>query len=113
KAIAREQTAMEDHDVLILDLSEVPHMGVTSSLAIENAIKQAIDSGRHVFIVGAAAKIKQRLQKLGILSSLPPHHIVDEREEALKQALTLVKYPSSDNVSDYPTTGFNETALGQ
>ncbi|MGB3755380.1 MAG: SulP family inorganic anion transporter [Rivularia sp. (in: cyanobacteria)] len=112
KAIAREQTAMKDHDVLILDLSEVPHIGVTSSLAIENAIKDAIDNGRHVFIVGAAGKIKQRLQKLGILNILPPNHIVDSREEALKQALNLVNYRRND-VSQYPTTGFNETALEQ
>ena len=112
KAIAREQTAMKDHDVLILDLTNVPHMGVTSSLALENAIKEAIDNGRHVFIVGAEGKIKQRLQKLGILNMLPPHHIVMEREEALKQALNLVSY-RGDDVSNYPTTGFNETALGQ
>ncbi|MBV6626495.1 MAG: SulP family inorganic anion transporter [Rivularia sp. (in: Bacteria)] len=111
KAIAREQTAMKDHDVLILDLSEVPHMGVTSSLAVENAIKEAIDNNRHVFIVGAAAKIKQRLQKLGILNMLPPHHVVETREEALRQALSLVNYRSND-VTNYPTTGFNETAMG-
>jgi SulP family sulfate permease len=113
KAIAREQTAMKDHDVLILDLSEVPHMGVTSSLAIENAIKDAIDKGRHVFIVGATGKIKQRLQKLGIFSMLPPHHIVGSREEALKQALNLVGYRSDDVSENYPTSGFNETAFGQ
>ncbi len=113
KAIAREQTAMKDHDVLILDVTNVPHMGVTSSLAVENAIKEAIDNGRHVFIVGATGKIKQRLQKLGIFNMLPPHHIVDSREEALKQALNLVSYRGSDDVSQYPTTGFNETALGQ
>ncbi|WP_414619328.1 SulP family inorganic anion transporter [Calothrix sp. CCY 0018] len=112
KAIAREQTAMKDHDVLILDLTNVPHMGVTSSLALENAIKEAIDNGRHVFIVGAQGKIKQRLQKLGILNMLPPHHVVNEREEALKQALNLVSYRGSNDL-DYPTTGFNETALGQ
>ena len=63
KAIAREHTAMKDHDVLILDLSDVPLLGVTASLAIENAIKDAVESGRHVFIVGAAGKIKQRLEK--------------------------------------------------
>ena len=103
---------MNEHDVLILDLGEVPHMGVTSSLAIENAIKEAVDNGRHVFIVGAAAKIKQRLQKLGILNKLPPDHIVDSREEALRQALSLVSYSGSDVSSDYPTTGFNETAMG-
>jgi SulP family sulfate permease len=113
KAIAREQTAMKDHDVLILDLTNVPHMGVTSSLALENAIKEAIDNGRHVFIVGAQGKIKQRLQKLGILNLLPPNHIVNEREDALRQALNLVHYRGGDELSNYPSTDFNETALGQ
>jgi len=113
KAIAREQTAMKDHDVLILDLTEVPHIGVTSSLAIENAIKEAIDNGRHVFIVGATGKIKQRLQKLGILDLLPPSHILMDRVEALRQSLNLVSYRRDDMTADYPTTGFNETALGQ
>lgn len=112
KAIAREQTAMKDHDVLILDVTDVPHLGVTSSLAIENAIKDAIDKGRHVFIVGATGRIQQRLQKLGILSMLPPNHIVMDRVEALRQAVNLV-YSSGNISADYPTTGFNETALGQ
>lgn len=90
KAIAREHTAMKDHDVLILDLSDVPLLGVTASLAIENAIKDAVESGRHVFIVGAAGKIKQRLEKLGILSLLPSENLMLERVEALRRALTYV-----------------------
>lgn len=90
KAIAREHTAMKDHDVLILDLSDVPLLGVTASLAIENAIKDAVESGRHVFIVGAAGKIKQRLEKLGILSLLPSENLMLERVEALRRALTFV-----------------------
>jgi SulP family sulfate permease len=90
KAIARQQTAMEDHDVLIMDLSDVPHLGVTASLALENAIKEACDKGRHVFIVGAAGKIKRRLEKLGVLDMLPPHHLLMDRKETLKQALLLI-----------------------
>ena len=90
KAIARQQTAMEDHDVLILDLSDVPLLGVTSSLAIENTIKEACEHDRHVFIVGAAGKIKRRLEKFGILELLPPNHLIMERKEALRQALALI-----------------------
>jgi SulP family sulfate permease len=41
---------------LIVDLSEVPILGVTSSLAIENAIKEAIDVGREVIVVGATGR---------------------------------------------------------
>ena len=112
KAISREQTAMKDHDVLILDLTEVPHVGVTSSLALENAIKDAVDKGRHVFIVGATGKTKQRLQKLGILDMLPPSNVLMDRVEALRQAVNLV-YSSGNINEEYPSIDFGETALGQ
>ncbi|NEP45568.1 MAG: SulP family inorganic anion transporter, partial [Okeania sp. SIO2H7] len=100
KAISRQQTAMADHDVLIMDLSDVPHLGVTASLAIENAIEEACDNGRHVFIVGAAGKIKRRLEKLGVLNLLPPQHLLMDRKAALKQALFLISGAvEADNVA--------------
>jgi SulP family sulfate permease len=89
-AISREHTAMEDHDVLVLDLHDVPLLGVTASLAIENAIKDALDAGRQVFIVGAKGKIRKRLEKLGIFNLIPPDNVFVEREEALKQAAAFV-----------------------
>ncbi|PSO66849.1 MAG: sodium-independent anion transporter [Cyanobacteria bacterium QH_8_48_120] len=92
-AIARQRKAMEDqdHNALILDLRDVPHLGVSSSLAVENAIREAVDKGRHVFIVGAADQSKQRLENLGILSLIPPQHLLMDRQEALRQAVTLVE----------------------
>ncbi|MBD2773793.1 SulP family inorganic anion transporter [Iningainema tapete] len=91
KAIAREQTAMKDHDVLIVDLSDVPLLGVTASLAIENTIKDAIEKDRKVFIVGATGKIQRRLEKLGIFDLLPQNQILMDRTEALRQAVALVR----------------------
>ncbi|NEP57210.1 MAG: SulP family inorganic anion transporter [Symploca sp. SIO2G7] len=90
KAIARQQVAMEDHDVLIVDLSDVPHLGITSSLAIENAIKEAYEKGRQVFIVGATGQTQKRLQSLGVLAMLPPNNVLMDRREALEQAVALV-----------------------
>lgn len=90
KAIAREHTAMQKADVLILDLSDVPLLGVTASLAIENAIKDACERGLQIFIVGATGKIKRRLETLGILSLIPQHHLVVNRVEALRQAVYFV-----------------------
>ncbi|MGB7276040.1 MAG: SulP family inorganic anion transporter, partial [Geitlerinemataceae cyanobacterium] len=87
KAISREHNAIENIDALILDLSDVPMLGVTASLAIENAIIEAIDKGRHVFIVGATGSIKRRLEKFGILKRIPPHHLTIDRTEALRQAV--------------------------
>ena len=91
KAISREHNAMKHCQALIVDLIEVPMMGVTSSLALENAIKEAIEEGRHVFIVGASGKIKQRLDKLGITEMISSGHILMDRKEALQKAMALVQ----------------------
>ncbi|WP_414527681.1 SulP family inorganic anion transporter [Nodularia chucula] len=100
KAIAREHSAMADSDVLILDLSDVPMLGVTASLAIENAIKDACEQGRHVLIVGASGKVKRRLEKFGIERFVPAHNFFMNRTEALKQALALVDDPYSSSISE-------------
>jgi SulP family sulfate permease len=113
KAIAREQTAMQDHDVLIVDLSDVPLLGVTASLAIENTITDAIDKGRHVFVVGAAGKILRRLEKLGILDLLPSHHILMSRTEALRQALILVNGHAHDTTAARYQTQGNDSASNE
>jgi SulP family sulfate permease len=105
KAIAREHTAMQDHDVLILDLSDVPILGVTASLAIENAIKDAVDQGRQVFIVGATAKIKQRLERLGIFKLLPPQNVTMDRVEALRQAVAYLRHSGKGAIGDRLAVG--------
>jgi SulP family sulfate permease len=91
KAISREHNAIKDCDVIILDLSDVPMMGVTASLTIESAIREAVEKGRQIILVGITGKVKKRLENLGVLSLLPPHHLVIERKQALEQAITLVK----------------------
>lgn len=90
KAIAREHSAMADSDVLIMDLTDVPMLGVTASLAIENAIKDASEQGRHVLVVGATSKVKKRLDKFGISRFVPEHYMFVDRIDALKQAVALV-----------------------
>ncbi|ABA24816.1 Sulfate transporter/antisigma-factor antagonist STAS (plasmid) [Trichormus variabilis ATCC 29413] len=107
KAIARKHSAMVNYDVLIVDLSNVPFLGVTASLAIENAIKESSEQGCYVLIVGASNKVKQRLEKFGIIGFVPLHHMFVDRLEALKQAVALVNHHAgSDNfaVSILPDT---------
>ncbi|MDB9343524.1 SulP family inorganic anion transporter [Nodularia spumigena CS-586/05] len=99
KAIAREHSAMVDSDVLILDLSDVPMLGVTASLAIENAIQDAYEQGRQILVVGAGGKVKRRLEKFGIEKFVPSHHFFMNRSEALKQALALVNPAFIRNVA--------------
>lgn len=93
KAIAREHNAMVDHDVLILDLQDVPILGVTASLALENAIQEAHEQGRPVFVVGATAQVIGRLEKLGVRRFIPTEQMVETRTEALTLALDLLGIP--------------------
>lgn len=91
KAIAREHSAIDNYDVLIMDLEEVPVLGVTSSLAIENAIQEALDVGRAVIVTGATGKIRSRLEKVGIGGMIPDEHWVTDRLIALEEGLRIIE----------------------
>ncbi len=91
KAIAREHRAIDSYDVLIVDLSEVPVLGVTSSLSIENAIQEALNAGREVMIVGATGKVKNRLESLGIAGLIRDEYWMQDRLAALKEGLAIVQ----------------------
>jgi SulP family sulfate permease len=88
KAIAREHNAIGDCKAVIFDLSEVSHLGVTAALAVENAVEEAIEKGRQVFVVGAADTTQRRLEKLGLFQKLPRECTSVSRLEALQQAVS-------------------------
>ena len=90
KAISREHNLINDYQALVLDLSEVPILGVTSALALENAIAEAIEKGRQVYIVGLQSQAEKRLNKLGILNKVPPENLLGDRTMALREALDYV-----------------------
>jgi len=90
KAIAREHNAIRDCKAVIFDLSEVSHLGVTAALAVENAVEEAIEKGRQVFVVGAADTTQRRLEKLGLYKKLPAERTSISRHEALQQAVAAL-----------------------
>jgi SulP family sulfate permease len=87
KAIAREHNAIGECKAVIFDLSEVSHLGVTAALAVENAVEEAIEKGRQVFVVGAADTTRRRLEKLGLFKKLPAERTTLSRLAALQQAV--------------------------
>ncbi|WNZ44770.1 SulP family inorganic anion transporter [Leptolyngbya boryana CZ1] len=90
KAIAREHNAMKEADALVVDLTDVPTMGVTASLAIENVIRDASDKGLAIYLVGASEKVQRRLQKLGLFDVIHADHFFSDRTAALEQAVSQV-----------------------
>lgn len=90
KAISRQHTSISDYQVMILDLSDVPMIDVTVGLALENAIKDALDAYCEVLLLCPHLDTRKRLQKLNVLSLIDSDNHCTSREQALKLALSHV-----------------------
>lgn len=90
KAISRQHAVLADHQVLIVDFTGVPVLGVSSSLAIEQMVVEDLAAGRTVFIVGAEGDVLERLRKLGILDRIPAENLYTDRETAVQVAGALL-----------------------
>jgi SulP family sulfate permease len=99
KAIAREHAAMREAEVLILDLTDVPHLGVTASLSLENVVKDALGNDRKVLIVGAQGQTRNRLEKLKVLNLIEPNHLCDSRVQAFELSLEMIRGADEPNLS--------------
>lgn len=90
KAIGRSHTADSAHRALVIDLSDVGLMGTTVGLAIENVIRDALEAGRHVFLVLNPAEQRRWTEQLEIGRLLPAERILTQRRAALAQAAELI-----------------------
>ena len=112
KAISRQRQAVQNCKAFILDLSEVPHLGVTTSLSIENAIQEAVDGGKAVYVVGAKEQTYKRLTRLGLLDIVPAERFLSDRTVALRQAVSAVNRTDDKPIaSAQPSTGSSIPAV--
>lgn len=62
----------QNFDILILDFTNVPLIGVTAAMTIEAEIKAARRQRQgEIFIVGASGQVKERLSKFRVQDTLP------------------------------------------
>jgi SulP family sulfate permease len=66
KFLSQQLTSVDDFQTLVLDLSQVPLLGVTAALAIETICLDCRDQNRKVWIVTANHQPLERLQRLGV-----------------------------------------------
>jgi len=84
KVISRRYAVLDNHEVLVVDFTEVPVLGVSSSLALEEMILSDLKAGRPVFLVGASDQVKERLRNLGLLDKLPAENVFETRADAMQ-----------------------------
>ena len=85
KGISARMGLIQSYKVLILDVTDVPRIGVTATLAIERMVQEARSAGRTLFIAGANQGLEQRLRQFGVEGVLRP-----SRLDALQEAAQLI-----------------------
>ncbi|MGB5426850.1 MAG: SulP family inorganic anion transporter [Gammaproteobacteria bacterium] len=87
RVISRKNSEVEGIRTLIVDLTEVVHLGVSAALAIEEAMLDMIDAGRSVYVVVGPGQPRRRLENMGILERMPQQNVVEDRLVALKHSI--------------------------
>ena len=85
KGITERMMLVRNYKVLILDITDVPRLGVTATLAIEDMVQEALNNSRKAYVAGASGRVKDRLAKFGV-------DVIGTRKEALTAAI--------DNLND-------------
>ena len=80
KGITERMMFIRNYKVLILDITDVPRLGVTATLAIEDMVQEAKLNNRKAYVAGASGKVKERLSKFGVA-------VIGSRKDALESAL--------------------------
>lgn len=106
KIISQRITIIKDYQVLVLDLSDVPSIGVTAALAVETIVEDAVKRHRHVWIVVSPGQVQRRIETLKLHRFLPKTNssnieagtvklpqisLVENRFQALQSALAIVQ----------------------
>ena len=85
RGINSRVSQVHNYEALLLDISDVPRMGVTAALAVERMIKEAESQGRIAVVAGANKRLAQRLQRFGV------EMVIANRLEALQYTQKQLK----------------------
>jgi len=89
RGMVRRIAPADFYSALVLDLSRVPFIDSSASLALEDAIVQATDLGKTVYLAGVQPKVMKTLAQLSIDRLVPADRRCATRLEALEKAAAL------------------------
>jgi SulP family sulfate permease len=86
KDVAHMLRSSVEHDVLIIDLCDVPFIDSSASIALEEVISEMHADGDAVILCSLRESVRKTLDKIGLLAILDPRDVVDDRLSALISA---------------------------
>ncbi len=93
RAIAAD---IEDHDIVILDLSKTTDVDDSAALAIEDLVQTALDEDTACIVLGLSGDIAGVLHSLLVFRRVPAEHFVDSLDEAKRLSKRLLDERSAD-----------------
>jgi SulP family sulfate permease len=100
KAIARKNAVITRYKVVVIDLTDVPLLDDTVSLAIENAIRDAAEAGCRIYIVSPRKSVREQLFRLEIFDLVPQGHLMADRTAALREAAIWIESEKNQQISN-------------
>ncbi len=88
RAISREQENIHAFESVVFDLTDVPLIDASISLAIENAVKDAVDHDKKVYIACPSSDTRQTFQRMGLTDIVGASNMMESRGDALYKAVS-------------------------
>jgi len=94
--MARRFNVLGRHELLIVDLLDVPHLDTSAGLALEELIQRALQSDQEVLLIGLNYPVARLLSRLGSLDLIKETHRFGSRIEGLAAAVDLLSRNSRE-----------------
>lgn len=89
--MTRRISSVGQHDVLIIDLLDVPRVDGSAAFALEEIIQRAASAKQSVIIVGLNLAVAKLLKRIGALDDVKETLRFASRGEAVRSALALLR----------------------
>ena len=90
KSLVRNHSMVDDYQVMLLDLSDVPNIDFTTTRALEDIISDTINAGQQMILLGACEDVYQMLLQQGVLEYVETCNIFSQRIDALQRAQEII-----------------------
>jgi SulP family sulfate permease len=89
--VSRLMQSSVERDVLVVDLTDVPFIDSSASIALEEVILALQEHGDTLILFGARPRVSDTLNKIGVLDLLGSDRIAASRVDALRKAEVYIK----------------------
>lgn len=91
KGLTQKLKFHDAHEILILDLLDVPLIDTTTALTFEEIVLTTLKTGRKVIVICADNEVLRTLKKLGVVPRLNKSHFTGSRKQAIDIAAKLLE----------------------